>query len=120
MFSNREKRLILSVIIGIFFNSNCKKQAKQNNIIYDDVYLIKLQREVLQILISTRRMQISQICGISEENTHENNIDLTEQPSDKMWYLPSALFSKNSNFHTFYNTTPECHSTFLKKSVNIF
>jgi hypothetical protein len=38
----------------------------------DDVYLIKLQREVLQNLISTRRMQISQICGISKENTHGN------------------------------------------------
>jgi hypothetical protein len=35
----------------------------------DDVYLIKLQREMLQNLISTRRMQISQICGISKENT---------------------------------------------------
>jgi hypothetical protein len=39
----------------------------------DDVYLIKLQREVLQNLISTRRMQISQICGRSKENTHGNN-----------------------------------------------
>jgi hypothetical protein len=39
----------------------------------DDVYLIKLQREVLQNLISTRRMQISQISGMSKENTHKNN-----------------------------------------------
>jgi hypothetical protein len=39
----------------------------------DDVFLIKLQREVLQNLISTRRIQISQICGISKENAHGNN-----------------------------------------------
>jgi hypothetical protein len=39
----------------------------------DDVYLIELQREVLQNLISTRRMEFSQICGISKENTFENN-----------------------------------------------
>jgi siroheme synthase (precorrin-2 oxidase/ferrochelatase) len=50
----------------------------------DDVYLIKLQREVLQNQISTRRMQISQIFGISKENTHENNkaTDITEQTSN--------------------------------------
>jgi hypothetical protein len=39
----------------------------------DDVYLIKLQREVLQNITSTWRMQISQICGIRKENTHGNN-----------------------------------------------
>jgi hypothetical protein len=43
----------------------------------DDVYLIKLQREVLQNLISTRRMQISQISGISKENTHEKIMKAT-------------------------------------------
>jgi hypothetical protein len=36
----------------------------------DDVYLSKLHREVLQNLISTRRMH--EICGI-RKNTHENN-----------------------------------------------
>jgi hypothetical protein len=40
----------------------------------DDVYLIKITtKKVLQNLISTRRMQISQIWGINKENTHENN-----------------------------------------------
>ncbi len=46
----------------------------------DDVYLIKLQREVLQNLISTRKIQISQICGIKK--IHMKIIeatDITEQ-----------------------------------------
>jgi hypothetical protein len=38
----------------------------------DDVYLKKLQREVLQNLISTCRMQTSQY-GRSKENKHTNN-----------------------------------------------
>jgi hypothetical protein len=37
----------------------------------DDVYSIKLERKVLQSLISTRRIKISQMCCISKENTHE-------------------------------------------------
>jgi hypothetical protein len=70
--------LLCSWLIEISFWAACNALLDDD----DDVYLIKLQREVLQNLISSRKMQISQICGISKENPHENN--KSYRPSDKI------------------------------------
>jgi DNA/RNA endonuclease YhcR with UshA esterase domain len=63
------KQDLFSTINTVFITSGGDTMRSDD----DDGCLIKLQREVLQNLISTQGMQISQICGISKENTHEKN-----------------------------------------------